>query len=171
MLRVDELSKLGGVPCAHQRSGGGCEIHATRPPICRAYSCLWLSGSLDEGDRPDRLGAVVDLVVVGAEARLSIQEGRPGAFDASARLQQIADAHRESIPVRVVEAGNVHDPDRPFRVLLPDGEVQRVEGEWRTIERPGQPPVRVRLGPFARFARRIAIAFRRRRSAALRNER
>ena len=59
VLRVDELAKLGGVPCIHQDVGAkGCSIHPSRPKICRAYRCLWLSGGLAEADRPHRLGAV-----------------------------------------------------------------------------------------------------------------
>ena len=170
VLRVDELSKLAGVPCKHQREGGGCRVHRTRPRICRAYTCLWLSGGLDEDDRPDRLGAVIDILVTGAETRLSIQAARPGAFDESPRLQEIAQAHRESMPVRVVEADHVLDPDRPYRVLLAGGEAHRVTGEWRTRARPNEPPERIRLPWIARLARRVMIAFRKHRIARMRNK-
>lgn len=168
VLRVDELEKLGGVACEHQRKGGGCAIHETRPRICRAYSCLWLSGGLEEADRPDRLGAITDILTVGAETRLSIQEAAPGAFDGSARLQDVARQYRDSMPVRIVEAGNFLDPDRPYRVLLGDGEEHRVEGEWTTVLRPGHDLHKHRLSAFARLARRIVIWFRERKIAAMR---
>ena len=173
VLRVDELKKLGGVDCQHQCKPGafdepkvlGCAIHERRPQICRDYHCLWVSGGLTDEDRPDKLGAVVDILTLGAETRLSIQEARPGAYDTSARLQEIAAQYRESMPVRVVEAGNFLDPDRPFRVMLARGEEHRVSGEWTTIQRPGEAPTRHRLPLPARLARRAAIWFRQRRIA------
>jgi hypothetical protein len=169
VLRVDELKKLGGVDCQHQCKPSedakaisfGCAIHERRPQICRSYHCLWLAGGLTDGDRPDKLGAVVDILTLGSETRLSIQEAGPGAYDASTRLQEIAAQYRESIPVRIVEAGNVLDPDRPFRVLLARGEEHRVEGEWTTLKRPGEAPRRLRLSWVARIARRAGIWLRR----------
>ena len=168
VLRVDELKKLGGVACEHQCEGVGCTIHERRPAICREYRCLWLAGGLADGDRPDQLGAIVDILTQGAETRLSIQEARPHAFDTSARLQEIAGQYRESMPVRMVEAGNFLDPDRPFRVLLANGEEHRVEGEWTTMQRPGEISVRRRLPLIGRFARRMAIWLRARRIARTR---
>lgn len=170
VLRVDELKKLGGVDCQHQCSGGGCGIHETRPQICRSYRCLWLTGGLEDDDRPSQLGAIVDILTHGSETRLSIQEAEPGAFDRSSRLQEIAAQYRDSMPVRVVESGNFLDPDRPFRVLLSGGEEHRVIGEWTEISRPGQPKARERLALGARWVRRIAIWLRKRKIAGMDND-
>lgn len=169
VLRVDELSKLGGVACEHQCPGGGCGIHERRPNICRDYACLWLRGGLKDEDRPDKLGAIVDILTLGGETRLSIQEARPNAFESSRRLQEIAARYRESMPVRIVEAGNFLDPDRPFRVLLAEGVERRVEGEWTTLVRPGESPSKRRLPWPARLARRAAIWLRERKIAGMRN--
>ena len=163
VLRVDELRKQGGTDCAQQRAGGGCAIHPTRPQICRGYRCLWLQGGLEEGDRPDRLGAVMDLVTQGGATRFSIQEARSGAFDGSPRLAAIAAQYRESMPVRIVEAGNVLDPDRPFRVLLPGGEEQRVRGETIELYRDGVAIAAKRMPWLERVVRRLAIRLRARR--------
>ncbi|MBW2396517.1 MAG: YkgJ family cysteine cluster protein [Deltaproteobacteria bacterium] len=163
VLRVDELDKLGGTPCPQLAETNGCSIHNTRPHICRAYRCLWLQGGLDDADRPDRLDAVIDILTEGLTTRLSIQEAAPGAFDGSARLQEIANAHRSSMPVRVVEAGNVLDPDRPFRVLLANGEEQRVLGERIELYRDGQKIGERHLPWLDRWARRLAVHFRKRR--------
>ena len=169
VLRVDELGKLGGSPCVHQRDQGGCGIHPERPGICRAYRCLWLKGGLGDDDRPDRLDAVIDILSQGMTTRLSIQEAKPGAFDASPRLQQIAEEFRVSMPVRIVAADNILDPDRPFRVLLPGGEEQRVRGEVIEILRDGE-LVEVRRQPWLdRMVRRLTIALRRLRVARARN--
>ena len=140
MLRVDHLAKPGGMPCSYlNREGAGCSIHDTRPPICRAYRCFWLGGGLDEGDRPDRLGALLDLVQAGGSPLLAIREARPGVFDSSPRLKEIAERVRQTTPVRVTDAGDVMDPDRPYRLLLADRIEHRVAGDtvevWRSGER------------------------------------
>jgi len=167
VLRVDELAKRAGEDCPHQLAGGGCGIHRERPSICRAYHCLWLKGGLDDEDRPDRIGGVVDLQTVGVETRLVIQEASPGAFEASPRLQAIVAHFRASMTVRLVEAGHVDDPDRPYRLWLPGGEEHRVEGDWRTVSRPGHEDEQRRLPLIERLARRAAIALRRIRLARI----
>lgn len=168
VLRVDELRKLGGTPCSHQCATGGCGIYARRPGICRAYRCLWLGGGLRDDDRPDRLGAVLDVVAQRESVWLEIREARPGAFERSARLRAIAEEYRQSMPVRIGDTADVLDPERRFRVLLPGGEERVVEGEWTTLVRPGQPDARVRLSPVERWLRRRRLAWRRRRVAGYR---
>ena len=162
LLRVDELGKLGGIPCVHQDVGEkGCSIHAERPEICRAYRCLWLSGGLEEADRPDRLGAVLDIVAEGPVVRLEVREAQPGRLEASARLASIAESYRLSMPVRITDVGDVLDPDRSYRLLLPGGEEHRVQGEWTEIHRPGQSVERRRLPWLERRVRRLLLALRR----------
>lgn len=161
LLRVDELAKLAGTPCVHQRPEGGCEIHARRPAICRRYRCLWLQGRLEEADRPDRLGALLDLASRGGLPELVVHEASPGAFARSARLREIARGYRASMPVRILDSAGVLDPDRPFRVLLPDGEEQRVAGERIEIWRDGVRVAERRLPWLERLARRAALAARR----------
>jgi len=163
LLRVDVLGKLGGTPCPHQRVGdptGGCGIHERRPAICRSYRCLWLGGSLEESDRPDRLGAVLSLTTEGETPTLFVHEARPGAFDASPRLQEIAAGWRESLPVRISDSQHVMDPDRPQRVLLPGGEEHFVAGGRITVRRPGRPDEVRRLPWLDRSLRRVVIALR-----------
>jgi hypothetical protein len=167
-LRVDELRKLGGTDCVHQRPEGGCAIHPRRPGICRAYRCLWLRGGLGDDDRPDRLGAVLDVVGAGGTAWLEIREAEPGAYARSPRLQAIAAEHRRAMPVRIGDFADVLDPERAFRVLLPDGEERRVEGEWTTLVRDGAPERRVRLPRLERWLRRARLAWQRRRVSGYR---
>jgi hypothetical protein len=164
LLRVDALAKLGGTPCRHQLVGnpeGGCGIHTRRPEICRGYRCLWLSGSLEESDRPDRLGAVLSLTTEAETPTLFVHEARRGAFDASPRLQQIANVWRESMPVRVANSESVMDPDRPQRVLLPGGEEHIVVADRVSVRRPGRPDEERRLPLLDRSLRRASIALRR----------
>jgi hypothetical protein len=142
-------------------AAGGCEIHPRRPAICRSYRCLWLQGGLEPGDRPDALGAVLDLASRGGFPELVVHEAEPGACERSPRLREIVERHRRAMPVRILDTRAVLDPDRPYRVLLPGGEEQRVAGErvetWRDGARVGE----ARLGWLERVARRVAIAVRR----------
>ena len=163
LLRVDEIGKLGGRPCPQQRIDdprGGCGIHATRPGVCRAYSCLWLRGSLDEDDRPDRLGAVLDLLTEGETSRLVVHEARSGVLERSARLQEIVEAWRQTLPVRVIAPEGAMDPDRPFRILLPRGEEQHVAGERVVVYRDGQRVEERRMPWLDRWLRRAVLAVR-----------
>jgi Fe-S-cluster containining protein len=171
ILRVDELGKRAGVDCIHQRRGpgvlAGCAIHEMRPPICRGYRCLWLQGGLEDDERPDRTGGIVDLEATGAGVRLAIRESRRGAFDESPPLQAIAERYRDQMPVRISDAEDVMNPDRPFRVLLAEGLEQRVEGERLEIFRDGL-LVETRRLPWAeRWARRLANAWRAKRLARI----
>ncbi len=161
VLRVDELKKLGGVDCVHQRAEGGCGIHPTRPDICRAYSCLWLGGGLGDDDRPDRLGAVLDVVARGGEPWLDIREAQPGVFDTSERLQEIAAEFRVSMPVRIGDTASVLDADRAFRVLLPGGEERHVAGDTTIVRRDGQPDETLRLPLLERGLRRLRLRWQR----------
>lgn len=167
VLRVDALRKPAGRDCEHQRAGGGCSIHAQRPSICRAYHCLWLQGGLEDDERPDRTGGVVDLEAVGAEVRLSIREIRPGALEASPALRAIAERYRSQMPVRVTDTADLANPDRPFRVLLAEGVEQRVEGERVEIFVAGALREVRRLPWLERVARRLSVWRRRRAMARL----
>lgn len=161
VLRVDELAKPAGRDCVHQRSTGGCGIHVRRPPICRAYHCLWLQGGLEDDERPDRTGGLVDLEAVGAAVQLSIRELRPGALDAEPVLQAIAERYRSEMPVRVTDTADLEDPDRPFRVLLAGGVEQRVAGERIEIFEGGELREVRRMPWLERMGRRASIWRRR----------
>jgi hypothetical protein len=120
-----------------------------------------LQGGLEDDERPDRTGGVVDLEPRGVGVQLGIREIRPGAFDASPALQRIASRYREQMPVRISDSRDVMNPDRPFRVLLAQGIEHRVEGEWTEIHRDDIRIERRRLGWAERGARRIGIWWRR----------
>jgi len=162
LLRVDELGKPAGRDCVHlRRPGHGCAIHPRRPQVCRDYRCLWLRGGLDDADRPDRLGALLDVVSDGAGgARLDVREAAPGAFERSPRLRAIAKRYRASLPVRVLGPDAVHDPDAPIRILLPDGEEQQVAGDRVSVRRDGEVVARRRAPWLERQARRLALRWR-----------
>ena len=160
VLRVDALRKLGGVACTHLVSDtGGCGIYSDRPRICRSYRCLWLQGGLDEGDRPDKLGAVLDLLTAAGTARLSVRELVPGAADENDRLRVVIERYREAIPVRISDVHDVMSPNAPFRVLLPGNEEHRVAGDVREVWREGRRVETGKLPLTERLARRLITRF------------
>ncbi len=160
VLRVDALRKLGGLACTHLVSeAGGCGIYQDRPRICRSYRCLWLQGGLEEDDRPDRLGAVLDLVSEVGTPRLAVRELTPGASDENPRLRAIIGRYRAAIPVRISDVRAVMDPNAPFRVLLPENEEHRVAGDVREVWREGERVKRSRLPLTERVARRLITRF------------
>jgi hypothetical protein len=164
VLRVDEIGKLGGEPCRHlDPDGAGCGIHARRPAICRRYRCLWLQGAFEPADRPDRLGAVLDLLSQGGTPHLAVREAEPGALGRSPRLEAIVARYRRFLPVHVSDTRAVLDPDAPVRVLLPDGAEQLLEGERVTVLREGRVVERRRLPWMERLVRRAVQRLRARR--------
>ncbi len=163
VLRVDELAKAAGRDCRHQRGSDGCGIYSTRPSICRGYKCLWLQGGLEEDERPDATGGIVDLESRGTGVGLVIREISVGAFEKSPALQTIARRYREEMPVRIIDTDDLMNPDRPFRVLAANETEYRVCGEWTELYRQGKFVSRRRLGWAERLARRVGIAWRLRR--------
>jgi len=57
VLGVVAIDKPDYCACPHEQDG--CSIYDRRPAPCRAYQCLWLSGTIADDDcRPDLLGVV-----------------------------------------------------------------------------------------------------------------
>lgn len=160
-MRVDEIGKLGGQACIHQQVSGGCGVYTTRPQVCRGYRCLWLGGALEEGDRPDRLGAVLDLLQPGPQPNLRVRELEPGTFDRSERLRAIAEQYRVSMPVRITDSVDVLDSERPYRMLLTNGDEQRVSGDRVEVFRDGRLVERRRLPWLERGVRRMLLGIER----------
>ena len=161
VLRVDELAKPGGTPCPKLRPDDPrCGVHASRPSICRRYRCLWLQGGLEEEDRPDRLGAVLDLLTEAGQTYLAVREARPGAFEGSPRLGEVVARYRAFLPVRLCDTADVMNPDAPFRLLLPGGEERRIAGDEVDVYRDGELLERRRLPWLERRARRVVNALR-----------
>ena len=160
VLRVDELKKPAGANCPHQRGANGCGIYPDRPTICRSYRCLWRQGGLEEAERPDLMGGIVDLETVGVGLRLGIRVEKRGTFEHSPKLIAVAERYRSEMPVRITDAEDVMNPDRPFQVLLPDRIMQRIEGERINVYRDGV-LIEERKLPWAeRWARRVSIWWR-----------
>ena len=182
VLRVDELEKPAGTNCRHQLgvrvggpdeaapadasqpdpAAGGCGIYHDRPSICRAYQCLWRQGGLEDDERPDETGGIVDLETIGIGLRLGIRMRSIEAFDDSPKLQAIAERYRSEMSIRITDSRDVTNPDRPFRVLLPEGIEHRVFGERIEVYRDGVQTEEKSLPWAERFGRRVVIWWRRR---------
>jgi Fe-S-cluster containining protein len=160
VLRVDELRKLGGVSCV-ALGARGCTIYARRPGICRAYRCAWLQGTFAVEDRPDRLGAVLDLVHEAGAPLLAIREAAPGATRANPRLRAIAARYREAMPVRITCASDALAAEAPVRTLLAGGEEVIVTGDTAVRLRAGVELERVRAPWLERAVRRLDLAWQR----------
>jgi Fe-S-cluster containining protein len=160
LLRVDELNKRAGHDCVHQRGEQGCGIYETRPQICRSYMCLWRQGGLGDDERPDLTGGIVDLETVGVGVQLGIRLRERGLLEKSPKLLEIARRYRSEMPVRITDAEDVLNPDRPFQVLLADGLEQRVEGERIEVYQDGTLIKKFRLRLLERLARRASIWWR-----------
>jgi hypothetical protein len=117
---------------------------------------------LEEDDRPDRLGAVLDLMSDGGAVRLVIRQERDDAFDRSPRLRQIAGEYRTSMPVHVNHVDDVLDADRGYRVLTSDDE-QHIEGERVRVFREGRLVEERRMPWLERSVRKISLWIQRRR--------
>jgi Fe-S-cluster containining protein len=160
VLRVDELDKRAGDDCTHQRGENGCGIYQSRPAICRSYRCLWRQGGLEDDERPDATGGIVDLETVGVGLRLAIRVERRGRFERSPKLLAIAERYRSEMPVRITDTEEVMNPDRPFQVLLPKGVMHHVEGERIDVYRDGVRVEQIILPWAERWARRLSIWWR-----------
>lgn len=59
VLEVPEAGTGHYEKCQHDI--GKCGIYKDRPTPCRSWRCGWHIGLLGEGDRPDKLGVMIDV--------------------------------------------------------------------------------------------------------------
>jgi len=77
VIAISELSKPYHMRCEHQ-TGLGCAIYGNHPSECKDYACAWLTGSLPEEMRPDKVGILID--GEGGDEWAVVQECRPSAL-------------------------------------------------------------------------------------------
>ena len=91
--------------CQHMKSCGTnrCRIHARpeKPSACSGYSCMWLDGHFQPGDRPDQLGVFFDAHEQDGYFIVSAREIRPGA-SLSGRPAQLIDQMSTGMVVIVI---------------------------------------------------------------------
>lgn len=77
VIAIDELRKPYHTRCVHL-TDKGCAIYGNHPSECKDYACAWLTGTLPEEMRPDKIGILID--GEGGDEWAVIQESRPGAL-------------------------------------------------------------------------------------------
>jgi hypothetical protein len=140
LIPVEEIAKLAGQRCQHQRAHKGCTIYAKRPVSCRLWSCRWLiepdAASLP---RPDRAHYVIDM----GEDAIRVRDDRTGEQRAVPVLQVWCDpahphAHRDprlrAYLLRMAEQGVAaiirYDSTRAFTLFAPPF---FSDGQWHEV--------------------------------------
>ena len=75
-LNIDkpEIQKASGVACRH--CVGGCAIHESRPPVCRAFFCAWRTVDIFGEDwRPDKSGVLAQVETEGIPEHFEFSTG------------------------------------------------------------------------------------------------
>jgi hypothetical protein len=57
---IESIRKPQNAWCPECLKGKGCNIYATRPPVCAEFKCQWLLGFGNDNERPDKVRVVVD---------------------------------------------------------------------------------------------------------------
>lgn len=125
--------------CQHCRPGKGCAIYKdpAKPKVCDTFQCLWLGGSFDEGDRPDRSkliavsrdtwgarsGSGEDLARVRV---LEVHEMAPGALDSSKGRRMLKLMRNVTV---TAEPGQGTDP--ALDGVQPAVRARTFDGRWR----------------------------------------
>ena len=134
---VPALEKPAGTWCRHCRPGQGCGIHATRPPQCRSFNCLWMCQDwLGPEWKPERAKMVLS---VDPTTRFLFVQVDPGAANSWKRdpyhrqlRQWAATAHGRHVVVFVNKSATIVLPDRdvPVGIMGPTDRI--VTRERRT---------------------------------------
>jgi len=110
---IPEIGKLTATWCTHCVRGVGCAIYETRPGACRMFACAWLKGVGEGGDRPDRVGFIMNQTGVQVFDRtieiLELLEIDPGSLE-SPRAKQIVD-HVARGPYVVIQRRQVSETE------------------------------------------------------------
>jgi hypothetical protein len=81
LFPVPDLGKAAGRWCPHVAQGRGCAIHASRPPICRAFHCQWLyHGELGPEWKPERAKFVLSIYSGSRSLAVTVDPGEPLAW-------------------------------------------------------------------------------------------
>lgn len=107
-VRDLEPPKPDYVACSDCLPDGGCARYATRPPTCKGYVCGWLHGWGEEGDRPDKLGLILEpwhRPPDGGGAGIIVREVWPGAAESPAGRKLLEPVSLRTLVLIVSEGG------------------------------------------------------------------
>ncbi|RTL06409.1 hypothetical protein EKK58_05510 [Candidatus Dependentiae bacterium] len=97
IIGVRSLNKLPGQRCKFVGESG-CKTYPNRPQECRQFYCFWRFGYMDDEDRPDKSGIVLNPRQMNDVSFLMVSESRPGAVEKYAdKLEDLAAAQGVSI--------------------------------------------------------------------------
>jgi hypothetical protein len=123
-LHVTEYDKPAHVPCKHlSTTGKGCGDYNARKPVCGAFECAWLQGTMPAEMRPDRSGIIVwgpqDLIAQSGTPLLSINECVPRALSRPENLRFLQSVSKtQALLVTPMRGGQA--------VLGPEGAANKV---------------------------------------------
>lgn len=145
---VADLGKLSGQGCEYLCQTG-CVIHGCHPEACSDYHCAWSANILCESDRPDLIGAVLDIIACPKGVHptghmVQVSPATPGVIPPG-RTRELIDTYlaRDEIVLISGKEGWTG------QVLYPDGVVQQFE-----IAIPGEETGPVTLRPYASYSHR-----------------
>jgi hypothetical protein len=99
VLAAEPLGKPMNQWCVHCVPGRGCGIHATRPPVCRNYSCGWLiDGALGEEWRPETAHIIITYDLDGRRLNANADEDHPDAWRCEPYYSQLKDWAAQAMP-------------------------------------------------------------------------
>ena len=98
VLGVIALKKAEWSSCPHQTEG--CTIYEDRPDGCKTYRCAWLDGQLNDDERPDLVGLIVDsgltraFLPIWGDNAVNVREVFPGAAKGSELVDRLVEEGR-----------------------------------------------------------------------------
>ncbi len=130
-IPVFGVVKTRGVWCSYACSSG-CRTYATRPEVCREFTCLWLSGAFDDEHRPDKTGLVMvpagdgsmpvhvtDPLTKREHIALIAHEGQPGMHERAAAKAFIRALTQRGFVVQVAGTHHMHTVFYPSGFVRP----------------------------------------------------
>jgi Fe-S-cluster containining protein len=119
VMRVDELESPAGQWCKHCSPGKGCGIHATRPPVCREFFCIWMyKKEIGPEWKPEKSKIILTLEGDGARIAAHVDPSFPGAWRRSPfyedlkRWSEVAASRQQQVSVWIGRHAIVILPDR-----------------------------------------------------------
>jgi hypothetical protein len=118
----EPLNKPMGVWCGHCVPGTGCGIHASRPPVCRDFHCVWLmDASLGAEWQPERCHMVLSLDLDGRRLNATTDQDYPDAWRREPYYSQLKAWASVALPRNGQVVAYLN---RDVFVILPDRHVE-----------------------------------------------
>ncbi len=119
-VSIAEINKPARVPCRFlEPEGYGCTTYDKgRPGVCVDFLCAWMQGMGSDGDRPDKIGAMLSIHNIPDGRYALCIELRPGAIDSTASSMVASVANATRLPVIVSNYESLPPDDKGDRVAV-----------------------------------------------------